>query len=163
MYIRTYEFPACWVHEYEGYVHIVHRNDDSSSVFAPPKDQAGNNLPDFIAAAHEMGYSDIMRYAVEHELAHQHVSLAMGRECSWVVWDDAHKHLERPEPPEWADEWPNRPQDEEHLVNRLQRFCNLGVEDDQGCLRGVFGDRLEEVARQFVALARPWLRSITHG
>jgi hypothetical protein len=89
MYIRTYEFPAVWVHEHDAYIHAVHRADMSSSVFAPPEDL--DAFREFKKAAKEMGYSNVMRYATEHELAHQHVSLAMGRECSWIVWNDAHK------------------------------------------------------------------------
>jgi hypothetical protein len=150
-YIRTHEFPACWVHHHHGYVHVVFKSDHSESVFQPPIDEPGHKA--FVEAAHEMGYSDIMRYAVEHEIAHQHVSLAMGREYSWVVWSDAHKDQAAP----WTDQWPSRPEDEEHLVNRLQQFANLGIEDEHGCLRGIFGGRLEEVAREFVQIARPWL------
>jgi hypothetical protein len=152
MYIRTYEFPAVWVHEHDAYIHAVHRADMSSSVFAPPQDL--DAFREFKKAAREMGYSNVMRYATEHELAHQHVSLAMGRECSWIVWNDAHKD----NPIDHGNEWPNRPQDEEHLVNRLQRFVNLGIEDTEGCLRGVFGNRLEAIASQFLPLARPWLQ-----
>lgn len=159
-YLYTYEFPAVWVHAWSDCVHIVHRADGSSSIFAPPRIEGNRYDPAFCSAAHEMGYSDIMRYAVEHELSHQHVSLALGRTCSWVVWDDAHKadKVEGQEPPEWADAWPYRPQDEEHLVNRFQRFVNLGIDDQEGCLRALFGDRLEEMAREFVKLARPWLQ-----
>jgi hypothetical protein len=152
-YIRTYRFPACWVHEHAAYVHIVFRADHSESIFQPPTDEPGK---EFAAAAHEMGYSDLMRYAVEHEIAHQHVSLAMGREYSWVVWCDAHKDQQAP----WTDRWPNRPEDEEYLANRLQQFANLGIEDGYGCLRGIFGSRLEEVAREFVQIARPWLAQL---
>jgi hypothetical protein len=151
-YVATVEFPACWVHILSDLILTIFKADRTESVFAPPKDEHGNYLPDFIAAAHEMGYTDLMQYAAEHELAHQHVSLALGREYSWVVWQDAHSRQEHPVMPPWTEEWPGTPSDEEHLVNRLQQFVNLGIEDSYGCLRAAFGERLEEIARQFVML-----------
>jgi hypothetical protein len=142
MHIRTYALPCAFIHEHTKYVHTVFKADQSECVFAPTKDQA------FADAAREMGYgcieNGLMRYAVEHELAHHVSALERGLTHSLVAWAAAHNS--------WSSfdgaEWPMRAQDEEHLANRLQRFMNLGLEDQEGCLRGVYGKRLAEVAEK---------------
>nr|CAD6437843.1 hypothetical protein REQ54_04290 [Rhizobium sp. Q54] len=55
------------------------------------------------------------------------------------------------------DQWSRRVRDEEHLVVSLQRFANIGVEDQYGKLRETFGENIQAVGGNFIAIAQPWL------
>ncbi|MCT7377088.1 hypothetical protein [Chelativorans salis] len=111
--------------------------------------------PDHIRASWYAGYGgDQRRMLTEHEIAHSFIADELGWPYSWSLWSAAHgTSTKRP-----MGEWSPRVRDEEHLVVSLQRYVNTGLEDEHGKLREAFGERLPEVARRFVALARPWLR-----
>lgn len=110
--------------------------------------------PDHIAASWLAGYGgDQYRMLVEHEIGHSFIADELGWPHSWSLWSAVHGSGEqRP-----MEEWSGRVRDEEHLVVSLQRFVNTGCKDREGRLEAVFGPRLPHVARQFVAVARPWL------
>lgn len=133
----------------DGAVETAFREDGSVAIAAI--EEGG---PDNAAAAHHAGYGgDRYRMLVEHEIGHSYVADAMGWPHSWSVWSAAHGTGDiRP-----MEEWSPRVRDEEHLVVALQRYVNTGVEDEYGKLREAFGPALPEVARGFVAVARPWL------
>ena len=151
MVVRSYRLPRITLYESTAAVRTVFETDGSESMFAPPCVD-GQVEQFFIDAAHEMGYSDLMRYAVEHELSHQIVALEQGQPHSPIVWAAAHEDLDSLSQ---GDK-----EAEEHLVNRLQQFMNLGIEDSYGCLREVFGSRLEKIAIRLLLTARPWLNPV---
>lgn len=92
---------------------------------------------------------------MEHEAGHGLVADQRGWPRSRSVWAAAHGTGQRTA----ESAWPQRVKDEEHLVVSLQRAVNLGVRDACDRLSDAFGERLPEVARRFVATARPWLGS----
>lgn len=169
--IRTYTLPAAVMHEYGGYVHTV-LADGSENHYHPPCWSL-----DYLRAAQEMGYSDPMRYTVEHEIAHHLVAdkaPVSGSRClfdpvtpgpkhppaygagrcwifSRIIYRACHNLPMSMEEPESAAE--------EHLVNRLQRYANLGQADPYGELERVFGERLPAVAAHLLGIARPWLKA----
>ena len=151
MLIRTYNVGPAILTEYaDGVVHTRFKADDSFCQFAPPRDEDGNIISSFCDAATDMGYSDPRRYAVEHEIAHHIVAKGRGLEHSPIVWDAAHGVPMSLDEPERAAE--------EHLVNRLQRFANLGLPDEHGCLEAELGSDLAGWSVRLIAIARPWLR-----
>jgi len=107
------------------------------------------------------GYSDPMQYGLEHDVTHHWVAERLGWEHSRVVWADAHKcigeTIEFDQSVTAEEGWPRRCQDEEHIVNSLQRFMNTGAKDDHGVLDALFGERLPAVAHALLVFLRPWL------
>ena len=148
MHIRTYTLPDCWLHEHSNYIHTVYVKDRSECVFAPPLNQDGVIETDFLLAANEMGYSDPMRYAVEHEIAHHITALERSLPHSVVVWKAAHNEPMTDDPE--CDQ-------EEHLANRLQLYMNTGELDSHGLLEHHYGKRLPQIAVKLLMIARPWL------
>ncbi len=111
--------------------------------------------PEHIEAAWHAGYGgDQYRMLIEHEVGHSFVADQLGWPHSWSVWSAAHGTGDKMP----MSQWSQRVLEEEHLVVSLQRFVNTGIEDEYARLRHAFRDRLPEVAKAFVATARPWLR-----
>jgi hypothetical protein len=150
---REFRTAEAWV--YHDHIVSVFREDRSKSEFRPPlRDR------DFVFAAIEMGYphSDrgIMQYGLEHDLTHHFVADELGWPHSWSIWSAAHSTWD---PNKTAGKWSQRVADEEHLVNRLQKYVNTGqVDEDYGVLRGTFGSNLRDVAGRLVLILRPWLQ-----
>lgn len=135
--------------------------DGSENFLYPPVDD-----PAYIAAANEMGYSCPFRYGVEHELAHHVLAGARGLGKETVVPLQTSRGLEPTSRiiyrachslPMSMDEEVSA--NEEHLVNRLQRYANLGEPDSWGHLERELGADLPTVARKLIMLARPWLEA----
>jgi hypothetical protein len=84
------------------------------------------------AAAREMGYgSDWWRYITEHDLTHHFVADAIGQPFSYAIHDG---NGDVP-----LCDAPQEQQDEEHLVNRLQRWLMTGDPDPYGQVQRHFG------------------------
>lgn len=126
--------------------------DGASCLFAPPLAEDGSIDAGFLAAMQEMGYTDPFQYALEHELGHHIVAFGRGLPHSSIVWDAAHHVAMSMEEPDRAAE--------EHLVNRLQRYMNLGAADPYGCLQQTFGENLPGVAKNLLHVSRPWLYNV---
>lgn len=147
---RVVEFLAAEVEIWPFKVVSRFLEDGSVSEFWPPVEK-----PSFREAAAEMGYSDPMRYGLEHDLAHHLLAEVLGWPHSRSIWADAHGRTkgadgsDRPMPPSVAYD--------EHLTNRLQRWVNLGTADPFGALEYELGDRMPWVGRRLLELARPWL------
>jgi len=148
------EFSAAFVCVYSRHVITRFKADGSISDFYPPLHKR-----DFVFAAIEMGYPHddrgIMQYGIEHDLTHHWLAAEMGWPYSYSIWSAAHSKGNSELP---MDKWSQRIKDEEHLVNRLQRYVNTGEKDDDyGCLDGAFGKSLPSKAGDLILLLRPWI------
>jgi hypothetical protein len=153
---QAVEFAAAFVWVYEKHIITQFKSDGSVSDFWPPLHKR-----DFAFAAIEMGYPldncGIMQYGIEHDLTHHWLAGAMGWPYSFSIWSAAHSKEGNSELP--MDRWSQRIKDEEHLVNRMQRYINTGQKDDDyGCLDRAFGDTLPSKAGDLIFLLRPWLK-----
>jgi hypothetical protein len=126
--------------------------DGHSSTFLPKSCDSRTK-----AAAEAVGYGTRWeRFAVDHEMTHHFVAMALQWPCSSIVWQSAHSGRRHPL---WRRdrEWPYTGWDEEHLVNRLMAYCQRGTPDPEGIILDVWGDRLPEVASHLTAWLKPWL------
>jgi hypothetical protein len=128
--------------------------DGAVSEFVPP-----THDPEFIRVAHWAGYGDPLTYGLEHDVTHSWVAHRLGYGVSRVVWADAHEGTdsERDRERVLGIGFPDRCDDEEHCVNRLQRYINQGSPDEFGVLDSTFGAELPSVARELLLVLRPWL------
>jgi hypothetical protein len=148
------EFDSAFVWVYERHVLTQFKEDGSTSDFYPPLYKR-----DFVFAAIEMGYPHddrgILQYGIEHDLTHHWLAGAMGWPYSYSIWSAAHSKGNSELP---MEKWSQRIKDEEHLVNRLQKYVNTGQKDDDyGCLDRAFGDTLPSKAGDLIFLLRPWM------
>lgn len=115
--------------------------DGACSRFYPPVDNA-----EFCKCATMFGYTNAMQYGLEHDITHSWQAFYQGKPYSEVVWAEAHGSREKPQ--QVYD-------DEEHLVNRLLKYLNTGeVDTDYEVLRGTFGSKLPDVARDLWMVLR---------
>lgn len=152
---RVIEFRTASVRVFEDRVETTFKEDGSLNTFYPPIYKA-----DFVWAGIEMGYphsdAGIMRYGLEHDITHHWLADELGWPHSWSIWSAAHAKPDTlPKP---GQKWSQRVADEEHLVNRLQKYINTGeLDTDYGVLAGTFGDKLPQVAGRLLVLLRPWI------
>ncbi|WP_407529419.1 hypothetical protein [Methylobacterium oryzisoli] len=148
--IRTLEFRTASLAIHEHDIITTFREDGSQSRMWPPIGEAW-----YQAIARNLGYTDPLQYAREHEITHHWLADEMGWPHSWSLWSAAHGAWDSSKP---ARPWSQRVKDEEHTVNSLQRYINTGEVDAYGCLQAQWGDELPEAAGRLVALMRPWCR-----
>lgn len=119
----------------------------NTSIFADGKvNQMWAHEPtDGGAAAREMGYlTNWWRYITEHDLTHHFVADRLGQPYSYAIHDgDGGRPL---------SDAPQEQQDEEHLVNRLQRWMMTGDPDPYGEVQRRFGQNPVLVLRDLARL-----------
>lgn len=93
--------------------------------------------------ARDMGYDDVERYAVDHELMHHFIADQLGWNHSFAVYENT-----------WYDEpWPAHIAWEEHIVNKMQRYVKTREPDEYGVLQKIFRERLGGVGYRFHLLS----------
>lgn len=146
--MRVVEFKSATVEIHDHIIRTIFREDGSSADMWPPTGEAW-----YQDVARSMGYTDALLYAREHELVHHWLADHMGWPHSWSVWSQAHGTWDSTKP---NRPWSQRVADEEHIVNRLQRYLNTGeVDVDYGVLTGTWGERLPAVAVELMGVLRP--------
>lgn len=132
----VYDFGTTYVRVFNNHVDTVFKEDGAVSSFWPMVERP--ERVEFVRCAKMFGYVDPMQYGREHDVIHSWLAEKMGKLFSRVVWCDAHK-VDRKDFQRECD-------DEEHLVNRMQRYLNVGELDvDYGILANTFGTHLPEV------------------
>ena len=170
--VRRYKLPEATVCEYADHVHT--RLSDGSECVPAPVDG-----PEYGLTCLEMGYPATaegrMRYAVEHEIVHHLIAKGLfdlddihpegeptltviawknglvRRVFSRIIFNACHGVEQNMEQPQSKAE--------EHLVNRFQRWVNLGERDPFGELERKFNKKhLAEMCRDFLDIAKPWTK-----
>ena len=102
------------------------------------------DAPDYHAIARWAGYGDDWRrYNLHHDATHHAIA-------DWLGWRWS-ACLHDPEPVAIGDA-SQAHQDEEHIVNRLQRQVHTGEPDEYGQVQRLFGDGTTEVLAMLTAL-----------
>lgn len=131
--------------------------DGAISSFWPFAPRSEEGIKVFLDAAKEMGYVNPMQYGIEHDITHAFAVDAIHdmardiprwawRGVSGVVWAQAHPGFELKQQDR---------DDEEHVINRLQKYLNTGeVDNDWGVLEDLFGYNLPRVGQVMWRLLR---------
>lgn len=127
---------------------MVMTPDATVSVFADARTNhmwlSAVDTPEYREIASWAGYGeDWRRYNREHDATHHWLA-------DWRGWQWS-PALHDPEPVA-IGEASQAHQDEEHLVNRLQRMVRTGAPDEYGLMERLFGDRLGEALGSLRAL-----------
>lgn len=132
----VYDFGSVFLKVFADHVDTIFIKDGAISSFWPMVERP--DLDEFVKYAKFFGYANPMQYGREHDVIHSWLAKKLIKPFSRVVWCDAHKISQ--------ENFKRECEDEEHLVNRMQKYLNTGETDtDYGILVNTFGTHLPEV------------------
>lgn len=97
--------------------------------------------PNYVSVAESIGYAidQVDRYAIEHDLTHHWVADTMGWPHSYSLYSAGQRQIQNlPYHSPNGETWSDRVREEEHMVNKLQRFVRLGTPDEFGVIQTKF-------------------------